>query len=292
MGRSVVVQSEVGYPSAYQTPMLMKTSSPFAFSLFLWLSLLAFSSYAQSESSRFEYLTERDGLSNNDVSSILQDREGFMWFGTKDGLNKYDGYTFTVLRPDVKNPEHTLHSSNISDIHEDRKGRLWIATMGGGLHQLDKHTGKMTHYEIKPANMPIWQGLHTIYEDREGILWIGAIKGIVRFDPATQQSTLYFPPDETIWFSAVVEDDARRLWASCEKGIYQLDQYTGKFTPMVLDSSLAQQPSCDVVYLDNEGVLWAGTRGEGLFRMNTRRNPLHFTRYDPPGCPSKNFISY
>ncbi len=136
-------------------PLIRKPMKTFAItwliSLLLIVSLPRISE-AQNENLRFEHLSEQQGLSQNSVWSICQDREGFMWFGTQDGLNKYDGYSFTVLKPDPDDPEHTLRHNIINDIHEDRKGRLWVTTLGGGFHQVDKHTGNVTRYGIKPTN--------------------------------------------------------------------------------------------------------------------------------------------
>jgi ligand-binding sensor domain-containing protein len=86
---------------------------------------------------RFEHLSERDGLSQNMVQSIYQDQEGFLWFGTYDGLNKYDGYTFSVFNTDPHDPLHTLTSNRVTDMLEDREGRFWVATYTG-LDLLDK----------------------------------------------------------------------------------------------------------------------------------------------------------
>ncbi|MDQ4141870.1 MAG: hypothetical protein M3142_15290, partial [Bacteroidota bacterium] len=261
----------------------------------VWLLslLLLFSttgkSFGQSENMRFEHLTEQQGLSQNTVWSIHQDKEGFMWFGTEDGLNKYDGYNFTVLKPDPDDPEHTLHHNIISDIHEDRKGRLWVTTLGGGLHLVDKYTGKVTRYGIKPTNTVIWNGLASIYEDQKGLLWISGYGGVASFNPETKRFTLYPVPPDIVWLTSVTQDAAGQIWVSGSGGVYRLNRSTGKYTPFVLDSSLTHQPDCWSLYLDKKGILWAGTNVEGLFYLNTHRSPWHFTRYNPKDLISKSF---
>ena len=239
---------------------------------------------AQTGDFRFKHLTTQQGLSQNSVWSICQDREGFMWFGTIDGLNRYDGYTFTVLKPDPRDPAHTLHHNIISDIHEDRQGRLWVTTFGGGLHQVNKQTNQVTRYGIKPTSTVLWNVLSYIYEDRAGMLWICGLGGIARFDPQTKQFTLFSPSAKRVLISSVAEDAAGRLWVGGGGDVYQLDRQTGKFTSVALDSSLVGQLiGAITLFIDQKGILWVGTRGEGLFRLDTRQPSSRFARYNPGG---------
>ncbi len=94
---------------------------------------------------RFEHLTLDDGLSQSTVVSILQDSEGFMWFGTENGLNRYDGYAFSHYRQERGNPE-ALRNDFVYDLVEDANGILWVATKGGGLSKFDPDTEKFTTY--------------------------------------------------------------------------------------------------------------------------------------------------
>jgi len=97
--------------------------------LFLFYSTLA---YPQSEHLSFEHLGTAQGLSQSNVICTLQDSRGFMWFGTREGLNKYDGYTFTVYKNKIGD-DKSLANNMINTIVEDDKGYLWIGTWGGGL---------------------------------------------------------------------------------------------------------------------------------------------------------------
>ena len=99
---------------------------------------------------KFTHLTTNDGLSDNRINSILQDRRGFMWFATEDGLNRYDGNTFVVYKNNPADP-NTLSTSLIQNLIEDDHGDLWIGTWGG-LDKLDPTTERFTHYRHNPDN--------------------------------------------------------------------------------------------------------------------------------------------
>ncbi|MEO5977154.1 MAG: two-component regulator propeller domain-containing protein, partial [Chryseolinea sp.] len=94
---------------------------------------------AQRQDLQFEQLSTEDGLSQSNVICILQDSRGFMWFGTRNGLDKYDGYKFTVYKNDP-NDSLSLSHNSVTDIVEDADGNLWIATNGGGLNKFDRDT--------------------------------------------------------------------------------------------------------------------------------------------------------
>ncbi|MBD2701910.1 hypothetical protein IC229_14775 [Spirosoma sp. BT702] len=119
---------------------------------------------------RFDHLSAEQGLSQNWVLCIWQDRDGFLWLGTRDGLNKYDGYSFTVYKPDPADPDNTFRHNVITDIYEDRAGRMWVTTLGGGLHQFDRRSGKAIAYRIDPTRISLRNVMFSITEDADGHL--------------------------------------------------------------------------------------------------------------------------
>ena len=157
-------------------------------------SLLLFTmsgiSYAQPDNLRFENLSGQRGLPKNEVLKILQDREGFMWFATLEGLYRFDGHTATLFQHDPNDPTHTLPSNIIATMHEDRKGRLWVGT-SIGLVEVDKQTGKATMHRPDSTKAIGWDVVKAIVEDEQGILWLGMVNGIARFDPDTKQFGLH-----------------------------------------------------------------------------------------------------
>ncbi len=129
----------------------------------------------QRKNAVFHHLTIDDGLSQSDVRAMVQDQQGFMWFGTwRGGLNRYDGYTFKVYKHDPQD-EHSISSDNVWVLYADRSGTLWIGTIGSGLDQYDPATDTFVHYQIQPGDptsLPN-NGVRAIYEDESGSLWVG-----------------------------------------------------------------------------------------------------------------------
>ena len=117
------------------------------FLCFIWL-LVSASLHGQV-GNRFERLTTASGLSQSSVYKIIQDKKGFLWFATADGLNRYDGHNFKIYRNDPSDPT-TLSGSDIFTIVEDDEGNMWVGTRSSGLNHLDLQTGKITRFSRGP----------------------------------------------------------------------------------------------------------------------------------------------
>ncbi len=241
------------------------------------------SEFTSPKSNRFEHLSVKDGLSNNSVNCILQDREGFIWFGTNDGLNKYDGYAFTPLPVDLDNPSHSFQNNQISGLCEDHLNRLWAVTEGGGLHEINKLTGKVTPHPIRATNASRWNNQHSIYEDRQGILWLGTFGGLARYDPEHHHFILFPSPQSDMPIKTVFEDRQHRFWVATLRGLYHFDRSTGWFTLEPAPVTTETQPTFISFYQDDQNVLWLGTAGHGLFQIDLRRQPFQLIPYNPGG---------
>ncbi|MCP4601187.1 MAG: hypothetical protein GY847_11800 [Proteobacteria bacterium] len=140
-----------------------------------------FGGMAKGQRLRFEHVSLEQGLSQSTVFCILQDSQGFIWFGTEDGLNKYDGYTFTVYKHDPED-SNSLSGNRIQAILKDDSGTLWIGTSDGGLDRYDRKLDRFTHYRNDPNDLSSLSDddITAIYQDRDGVLWIGTGGGGLR----------------------------------------------------------------------------------------------------------------
>ena len=241
---------------------------------------------AQAPTPRFTSLTAEQGLSHNAVRCILQDSQGFMWFGTQDGLNRYDGYTFTIYRHRRSDP-NSLSSNVITALYQDRAGTLWVGTITG----LDSFAGGAARFDHHSA---IGEQVSEIYEDAAGNLWIGTEgAGLFRYDRAAGQFTQYLhdPSDphslSSDNVSAIYEDSAGILWVgTTHSGLNGFDPVTltfARYQHAAADPHSLSYDRVTAIYEDRSGVLWVGTGddyevevgGLNAFDRNTGR----FTRY-------------
>src|SRR5688500_7502873 len=186
--------------------------------LLLVFAILPLIVLSQNDRYRFHHLTSNDGLSHSDVTCVFQDSRGFMWFGTRDGLNKYDGYNFITYKKGDSNK--SISSNHIKDIIEDSSGNLWIATLGGGLNMFDRQKEIFVRYipdSRDPKSITSFL-LNTLEEDSEGNIWIGTDDVGVSVFNRKENEFLHFPAgfNETTLSGntilCIFEDTEKRIW--------------------------------------------------------------------------------
>ncbi len=219
---------------------------------------------ATPRSLRFEQVSIEHGLSQESVLTILQDRQGFMWFGTQAGLNRYDGYRMTVYRTDPRDPD-SLPDSFINASFEDAEGRLWFGTKGG-LARFDAAAGKFVRYALADAGTPASsnRSVNAIAADRQGMLWLGTSDGIKRFDPASGAfSTIRHPGHDgglggnTV--TTLAFDGHGALWAGTSRGVGRLApgaKHLEHFAPSDADPRRAR---VNTLSMGPRDTLWIGT---------------------------------
>jgi len=207
---------------------------------------------------RFAHLTTTEGLSQNYVTEILQDRRGFMWFGTRDGLNRYDGNTLVVYKHNPNDPA-SISSNYVWDLTEDDQGYLWIATDTGGVNRFDPTTERFARYRHNPNNRNsiCSDSVESIARDSRGYLWFGTSdSGLDRFDPSTGAFTHYLADNDGQFvgrITKVIEDRHRDIWFVGERGLFHLNPQTGQITR---PPATIHRVSADYLYEDTVGTLW------------------------------------
>jgi len=244
----------------------------------LWLvCLLAFSAIGwspdvEARNIRFSHLSVEDGLSQSVVHAILQDRDGMMWFGTQEGLNRYDGYEFTVFTRDRNLPGSLSHDL-VRSLLEDSRGRLWVGTDGGGLNLYDPVSETFEHFRHDPEDPTSLSNdrVLVIFEDPDTNLWIGTDGGgLSRLDEDARGFVHYesVPGD----VSSLAVDEAGLLWVGTDGGgLSRVHRKTGRAKRFVHDPADSNSLSDDRVrtlFADRNGSIWVGTYEGGLDRLD------------------------
>ena len=233
---------------------------------------------AQGQNVTFDHITIRDGLSQSSVFTILQDREGFMWFGTEDGLNRYDGYGFVTYKNDPECPT-SLSYNYIKAVIEDSTGVLWVGTYGGGLNRFNPGTDDFTCHrqtDGDPASL-CSNRVTVLFEDSCGRFWVGTEDGLSCLDRESGQFTSYRSEPERPNslggnnITALTEDRMGQLWVGTGgSGISRYDRETDRFCHYDLEPAGLSGLGANAIhslYIDTTGTVHAGT-GYGLFTLN------------------------
>ena len=270
-----------------------------------WISLIVLTSVIglptslsaqERKNLHFERLSTNQGLSQAVVNSILQDHHGYLWFGTQEGLNRYNGYDFVIFFHDPDDPRSLSHDS-VRSIYEDRTGTLWVGTDGGGLNRFDETSQTFKHFKNDPANRQSLSSnrVRAITEDQQGSLWVGTEGGgLNRFDrraetfqrfendPSNPESL----SDDRV--TSLYGDRHGNLWIGTDGGgLNRFDAKIGVFTRFQHAPKNDGSLSGDRVrslHQDREGDLWVGTYEGGLNRFDptTRTFTDYLDLAEPP----------
>jgi len=270
---------------------------------FITLILLPFLSFAQRPSLNFEHFGTREGLSQINVNCIIQDSRGFMWIGTRNGLNRYDGYKFIVYRYDSKD-EHSLSNNMVNDLVEDADGNVWAAT-ANGLNRYDRKAGTFTRivHDNHNNNSLSNNILSRLVFDNDGMLWIGTQNGgLDCYDLKTKRFT-HHQHSNTVAGTisdnnvrTVYKDSHGHIWAGTSGGGLNLyDAQKKSFTafPFINPISHAVFGNNVISITENsKNELWIGTQEDGLFLLNEQTRISQNFRYEEnnPSSLSSNTI--
>ena len=264
---------------------------------------LLYNTYAQNHIA-FKNLTVENGLSLSNVTCIFQDSKGFMWFGTQDGLNRYDGYNFKIFKNDPEDST-SLINNFIYTIFEDTSGILYIGTQGGGFQKYNPLTESFIDVTASSVDLSAgkFSTYSALYIDPSGVEWSSdqsKPSGLKRFDPHTGKSTVYMhDPNNPASLSndkvqSIYRDNTGNLWIGTAGGLNRLDEKTGRFIHYLNDQKNSNSISGNIIwsiYQDSHGTLWIGTTN-GLNKFDPEDEKFISYKNDPsdPTSLSDNFI--
>lgn len=228
---------------------------------------------AQEPALHFGRLGAREGLSQASVTAVAQDSLGFLWFGTQDGLNRWDGYEFRIFRNDPSDPG-SLANAYVNDLLVDPAGTLWVATFGG-LHRYDVASGRFERFvtvsneaRTLPSNI-----VRDIALADDGTLWAATVGGIASLEPATHRFRVYtWGADDPgrpgpLDVRSLAVGPGGRVWFGTAEGLRVLDPSDGAVTRFVASDGTEPVPDGTFVWRvhrDRTGTMWVGTGDQGL----------------------------
>src|SRR5215813_5869353 len=227
---------------------------------------------------RFTHLSGTQGLSQTRVDEIIQDDQGFIWFGTQVGVNRYDGYKFKVFSHDPVRPS-SLSGTFVYSLFKDRSGVIWVGS-DQSFDRFERATETFTHFHIDTPDPIV---IH-ISQDSAGMLWLATEKGLYRFDPASGYVVrFHHDPKDAFSLSgdniqSTGEDRERQFWVVTGAGLDGFDRATGKVTlhvplPELVHGSLCAV-ACRSFHEDRFGIFWiiyGSGSGLAVFDRKTNR---------------------
>ncbi len=244
---------------------------------------------AQSMSLRFKHITTTEGLSGNTVETIFQDSRGYIWFGTRDGLNQYDGYNIRIFRNNATNLK-SISDNYIKCICEDARHNIWIGTLNG-LNKFDPYKNSFTVYKHDPSNKNSLSSseINCLYSDKEGKLWVGTSSSDLNYYDVKNDVFKQFqykkdplkPANDEI--NDLYEDDDRNLWIGTDKGISVYNQKSDTFfNAFKLNGKSNSYISYAITKIqrDKQGNIWIGTLDDGIVVINQKAQTVKQFRHN------------
>jgi len=254
--------------------------------IILLILILQNFAFAQNDNIIFERISSEvvkldKGLSQNSVQAIVQDNDGYLWIGTWDGLNRYDGYNFLILKPDYFNASSGLSSSSIRALFIDKEGYMWIGTESG-LNRYNTKTRKFRQFKHNPEKINSLSSdyINTITEDDKGNIWVGTNNGLNRLNLKSGKIKRFFLDPNNAnsvsndYINSLCYDRDGYLWIATQKGLNRLNLKTNVFSIYYQNTKTDNSICSDFInciYIDNNSFLWIGT-DKGLNLYNKQKN--------------------
>lgn len=229
---------------------------------------------AQGIDAEISKVYSTNSLSQNSVQCMLKSAQGFMWFGTQDGLNRYDGIQFVYYKHKFKDP-HSLPANNVLAISEDKQGKIWVGTRIGGLSMYDPVSDRFVNYShnSKAPGSISNNNITAILVDKKGDIWIGTENGLNIFNRKTRQFKRFFNDSissksiNSSFINTIFEDSHQRIWIGTPKGLNLYNAREGVFIPYNSGPKGWRHLSVAAITEDEKQHLWLAT-WSGLVRFN------------------------
>lgn len=258
------------------------------FKIVIFLKLLFLAEYAAGQKLNFEYLTVKDGLPQSTVRTIIKDKYGFMWFGTWNGLCRYDGQNFKVYRT-ITDDTTSIGNNRIHYIHKDAKGVLWIATFNSFICRYNYKTDNFTRFKINQApqeirdvtnrlrNLSVFEKHQDFLKSNIGPFELSPTKEHIVFQ--TKPNTEGGLNDNNV--NCVYFDDSKNLWlGTATGGVNKADLNAKKFHSYSVDlkNKSAVNTPVRTILAEKNGI-WIGTQDNGLLFINRKtKSETYFTK--------------
>ena len=243
--------------------------------LFLILSVLTL--HAEKTNYLYSFNSDlNEGISQLSVMTIYQDSRGYLWFATKNGLNRFNGKEYKIYHREDGN-EQSLSNNSVTSITEDQEGFLWVGT-SNGLNRIDLNTNEIKRYNLE-TNGLVANSISTVYTDRSGCLWVGTWEGLNRYNREGDHFE-YIPIEddtERAMIVTLLEDSSGRFWIGtrnkglllCDHQMNLISQFTSESKNMPLNNN-----NITSIYEDDKKQIWVGCKNSGLNKIKLRDNEV------------------
>ena len=243
-----------------------------------------------NENLKFERIDDRNGLSSDFVSNIVQDKDGYMWFATLDGLNRYDGYAVKQYKNRLNG--ELFFKSNVFDcIEVAEDGKLWLGSKYYGIYVFDPKSEKVINISKDTINGLFINDnqIQDLLCDSKGKIWIATYHGVSRYDPEINKIKIYDEDENNPQISpfgnvtSIYEDSQGRiLFGTWEHGMYIYDEGSDSFKNFLIKQNIFDQQIPVRIWCfleDNNGYIWIGTWEKGLFKTRITENSIEYINH-------------
>ncbi len=219
----------------------------------------------------FTHLTIENGLSQSTIFNIIQDKKGYLWFTTQDGLNRYDGYTFKIFRHSISDTQ-SISDNSLVQLFQDKKGDIWISSIHGNINHYHYKSGKFSSFYLSELDSTLHEaGLSSMVLDDSGFIWLGMKKAIGKLNTTNKKLTIYhkYSSGQAIESPHIFIDKNNNIWVGAKEGLFLFNSEKNEFEPFKIDSSQGQLVKNVITMCeDHSGRLWIGLKGHAPIQLD------------------------